>query len=165
MRILNPLVLASLLAIAVAGIFVWYYPSSILELGVEPTGTPLREVYQTQTVTGLPPSIQKLMNYQYPLAILMALSTFGAIYFGLSIETEEKWLIAIGCFAPILGILWFFSVLFSILIAIGGLIWLIVLCLKSNHRLLIPYFYCFVLNTISTIAIFLHINDIFAAIT
>jgi hypothetical protein len=166
MRTSPLLILALFLAIASAAVFAfWHFPNVILNAGIEPTGVPLREIYHAQTVLDLPRSIQELMKYQFPLAILLSLAVFGTIYYGLSIKTGGAQTIAICCLVPIAGIVWFLPILLSLPISLGLLIWLIRLYLNSNRALFIPCFYCFALNVSSVVVVFLFINDLFGAIT
>jgi hypothetical protein len=163
MRISNPLILGSIAAIAVAIVFVLLYPHYILSLGLAPTGISLQDFYKAKTILDLPPSIQELMKYQYPLAILFASASFGAVYFGLADATFCHWLIIISCLQPIVSFVFFPVLLLSPLIWLAliiGSIW----HGRSHRQLLIPYIYCLATNSICAIVIWLHINDVFRII-
>ncbi|MDX2241297.1 MAG: hypothetical protein NW224_11485 [Leptolyngbyaceae cyanobacterium bins.302] len=160
------LILAFASAIVATSIFlIWYYPNFVLDIGVEPTGKPLREVYQAQTVADLPDSIQTIMGYQYPLAILLALSIFGAVYFWQKTETLDRLVLVTSCLLPIVSIFWLVPILLAIPVVIGLLIWLIVPQHQTNRQLFFFYCYCFTSNTVSIVVVFLWINDIFAVST
>jgi hypothetical protein len=164
MRI-SPLLLWSLIvAIAVASLFIWFYPSYILDhLNLAPTGITLREFYKAKTIFDLPPSIQELMKYQYPLAILLALGGFGAIYFGLESQTSNPCLIIITCLYPIATFVIFPLIFLSPLISFGLLIWLFWRW-KSTQQSLIPELYCFAIHSISAIVLWLHLQAVFLII-
>lgn len=160
----SPRVLAAIVAIATTIWFIWYYPHYILSLGLASTGAPLREVYQAQTITDLPESIQALTNYQYALAVLFAIASFGAVYFGLSIDSIHAFILFVGCLIPIAAFIFFPLILLSAFVSLVLLIWLIWLYNKSNPQLLVPYLFCFAVNAIGTIALWFNLKDIFAII-
>lgn len=166
MQLCSPLVFALLIAIAFACIFVWNYPSYyILAIGIEPTGMPIGEFYQARTVFDLPPSIQELLNYQYPLAALLALASFGLVYFWLSMETDDRWIIAICCSIAIASIVWLLPVLLLFPIALGLLVWSLLLYKASNYQLLVPYCYCLTISALTAIVVLFYITDAFAVST
>jgi hypothetical protein len=86
-----PLFLATLAAIATAAQVIGTFPSQILDLSPAPNATPLRMIYRTETVAGLPQQIQDLMHYQYPLAVVVGLAAFGGVYCGLSPKIPLRW--------------------------------------------------------------------------
>lgn len=168
MRVSKVRVLSVSLAIAAALLFIWIFPTYILDLGIEPTGEPLRKFYQAQTVADLPESIQTLINYQYPIALLFALSVFGAVdwsYQVMAIAINHSFVILIGCLLPIAIFLFFPLIVLSPFVALGLFIWLIWLYQKFNHALLVPYLCCLALNVIAAIMLWQFFIDVFAATT
>ena len=160
---------ALLIAIVVAGLHFWFFPAFILSMGIEPTGTPLGEVYKTGTLTGLPGNMpQVIIKYQYLIALLLAFSAFGAVYFGLTLEADGKEFTAVTCAVPVVSnflLSFLLSIFLPILTMLALSFWFIALYRKSNRKRLFPCLYSLAVNLMAAIVLPLYIKDIFVLIT
>jgi hypothetical protein len=155
------------LGVAIAiGIFILsIYPTYILELGLAPNGITLREFYQARSVNDLPVSIQKLMIYQYPFAILGAVAGFGTIYFTVSQAERSRWMSGLGCFLPIAIFIFFPLLLIAPIFILFMAIRLIWYREKLNRSTLVSCLYSLILNIVFVLLAGFHLGHVLSIIS
>jgi hypothetical protein len=166
----SPLVLATLAALSLAVLGFVTMPYEIDSLGMAPTGITVKEFYQAKSMADYPDSIRALLNYRYPLSLLLAVATFSTVYFGMTLRPkQQRWKVG-GCcfFAGLLALaptLSFFLLWFLVPMVILGLTFVLVWSwAKENYASLKIYALCLALHLVTLIVVWNYVNDVFAII-
>lgn len=158
MRLSHPLSLALIAAVIIGGAVALLHPTFVMTAYAADFA---RLNYQG----GFPPSFQRYLDYRYVLGILFGLATLGAVYFGLTVKTVERWVLVAGFLGLLLlnylglmppsyriALFFFLSPLWIILLLIRAFL----LYRRGNRDLFRSYCFCLLFNGFALPLLYMH---------
>ncbi|MFM7423668.1 MAG: hypothetical protein ACKO7W_01485 [Elainella sp.] len=110
---------------------------------------------------GFPPSFQRYIDFRYGIAALFALASFGAVYFGLTVRTRERWAIGAGFLVPtIVSYLTPMGFFLLPLVILGILIRIGVVYQRKTWALFRPYCICLMFNCLTVPLLYQHLSKV-----